>query len=231
MLTHPSSIPFGSASKIALSAILYDLDGTLVNTDPIHFRAWQEKLSDYGMTIDQAFYQKHISGRLNPAIVADLLPHLSETEANSFIEAKEARFRHLTPNLERMAGLTQLLEWARDRQLHQAVVTNAPPKNVHHTLQSLKLQEWFQPVVIADELGIGKPDPAPYRFALEQLKLKADRAIAFEDSPSGIRSATRAGIFTIGVASTHDPQVLSEVGAQLVIDDFNTPALWELLSL
>ncbi|HEY9864585.1 MAG TPA: HAD-IA family hydrolase, partial [Candidatus Obscuribacterales bacterium] len=65
-----------------------------------------------------------------------------------------------------------------------------------------------------------KPDPAPYQYCLEQLNILPEEAIAFEDSPSGIRSAIAAGIKTIGVASTHDPNRLKDLGVALVIEDF-----------
>ena len=75
-------------------------------------------------------------------------------------------------------------------------------------------------MVLSDEIGIGKPDPAPYQYCLDQLNILPEEAITFEDSPSGIRSAIAAGIKTIGVASTHDPNSLKDLGVAFVIDDF-----------
>lgn len=96
-------------------------------------------------------------------------------------------------------------------------------------MRSLHLEKAFDQVVIADILGIGKPDPAPYTHALKQFDLSPKQALAFEDSPSGIRSAVGAGILTIGIATSYDPQTLYDLGATLVIPDFTAPALWELL--
>ncbi len=205
------------------------MDGTLANTDPFHFQVWQAVLQEFGWDIDEAFYKTRISGRLNPAIVADLLPHLSGAAAQVFIAQKEAAFRDLAPRLNRLAGLTEVLDWAQGRALRQAVVTNAPPENVHHMLEALQLQNLFDAVVIADELGIGKPDPAPYRQALAQLGMAPEDAIAFEDSPSGVRSAVGAGIFTVGIATTQAPVALYAVGASLVVPDFTAAELWEIL--
>ena len=212
-----------------LTALLFDLDGTLADTDPFHFRAWRELLQKFGLEIDETFYKTRISGRLNPAIVADLLPQLSPEEGQRWIEHKEAHFRELAPQLVRMPGLSEMLTWAEDCQLKQAVVTNAPPENVHHTLKALQLDRSFAPVVISDELGIGKPDPAPYRYALEQLGIRPEQAIAFEDSPSGVRSAVGAGIMTIGIASTQAPEALYAVGASLVVKDFAAVELRSVL--
>jgi len=216
-------------TAIRLAAILYDLDGTLVNTDPFHYRVWRDMLDEHGLAIDEAFYKNHISGRLNPAIVEALLPQMVPDAAEQFIVQKEARFRSLTPQLTPMPGLSDLLAWATVQNLKQAVVTNAPTENVHHALKALGLETTFDQVVIADELGIGKPDPAPYQHALQQFSILPEQAVAFEDSPSGVRSAVAAGILTIGVASTHDPERLYAVGATLVIPDFTAPDLWVCL--
>lgn len=216
-------------APISLAAILYDLDGTLVNTDPLHFQVWRAMLGDFELAIDEAFYQTKISGRLNPAIVSDLLPHLSPEERQQFIDQKEARFREQAPQLTPLAGLLEVIQWAKQQGIQQAVVTNAPTENAYHMLRALRLEGTFDQVVIADVLGIGKPDPAPYQYALQQFNLSPQQAIAFEDSPSGMKSAVGAGIRTVGIASTHDPQALYALGATLVVADFSAPELWQWL--
>lgn len=228
-MTLPSTQTATSSAPTDLVAILYDLDGTLVNTDPLHFQVWQAMLQAFGLEIDEPFYQTRISGRLNPAIVQDLLPHLSPSEQQTFILQKEAQFREQAPQLAPLAGLGDVLEWAKEQGMKQGVVTNAPPENVHHVLKALHLEETFDQVVIADELGIGKPDPAPYIHALKTFNLAPEQAIAFEDSPSGIRSAVSAGIPTVGIASTHEPQTLYSLGATLVVPNFAAPDLWTFL--
>ncbi len=212
-----------------LLAVLYDMDGTLADTDPFHFKVWQELLQKFGLAIDETFYKTRISGRLNPAIVADLLPQLSVAEAQQFIQHKEAYFRDQAPQLSRLEGLSEILAWATSQNLRQGVVTNAPPENVRHMLEALHLQTAFEVVVIGDELGMGKPDPAPYRHALERLEVEPNQAIAFEDSPAGMRAAVGAGIATIGIATTQTADTLYAMGATLVVDNFAAPALWQFL--
>jgi HAD superfamily hydrolase (TIGR01509 family) len=212
-----------------LAAILFDLDGTLANTDPLHFQTWQQVLQDYDMDIDRPFYDAHISGRLNPVIVQDLLPQLSLLEGQQLADRKEALFREIALSLTPLAGLLDLLGWIDERRLKKAVVTNAPRENVNFVLEVLKLMDTFDAVVLAEEVTAGKPDPAPYQLVLNQLGICAQEAIAFEDSPSGIKSAVAAGIYTVGIASTHDPNHLSEAGAAMVIADFSEKKLWQLL--
>ena len=212
-----------------LAAILFDLDGTLVNTDPLHYKAWQEILRDYGVEIDEAFYNKRISGRLNPVIIQDILPQLSSAENQQFAEEKEARFRELALELKPLPGLFDVLAWTDTCELQRAVVTNAPRENAHFMLKALGLTDAFPTVVLAEEAEAGKPDPAPYRLALRYLGVTPGSAIAFEDSPSGIRSSVGAGICTIGIASTHNQEDILACGAEMVVPDFTAPPLWSWL--
>jgi beta-phosphoglucomutase-like phosphatase (HAD superfamily) len=75
-----------------LKAILFDLDGTLANTDPLHFKIWQELLKEQGIDMDHETYKTQISGRQNPEIIQDLLPHFDATESEKFAEHKENYF-------------------------------------------------------------------------------------------------------------------------------------------
>ena len=213
-----------------LQALLFDLDGTLTHTDAIHFRTWQRVLSAFDLEIDQAFYDQHFSGRLNEAIVAEVLPQLSAEAGRKLSWEKEAEFRRQAVGaLQPLAGLLDLLQWAASQQLKTAVVTNAPVENAEFMLRVLGLGDRFETVVIAEQLERGKPDPLPYQTALERLGVAAQAAIAFEDSPSGIRSAVGAGILTVGMATTHSAATLQTDGAKLVIQDFADPRLDELL--
>lgn len=212
-----------------LKAILFDLDGTLANTDPLHYQTWQEILQDYGLEIDRTFYQARISGRLNPLIVQDLLPQLSFEAGQQLADDKEARFREIALSLTPLAGLLDLLAWIETQGLQKAVVTNAPRENVNFMLQVLKLADTFDTVVLGEDATAGKPDPACYKLVLSQLNISAQEAIAFEDSPSGIRSSVGAEIYTIGVASTYEPKALSGAGAAMVIRDFEEQKLRQLL--
>ncbi|MEH2082374.1 MAG: HAD-IA family hydrolase [Nostoc sp.] len=213
-----------------LAAILFDLDGTIVNTDPIHYRAWQEMLLNYNIEIDETFYKSRISGRLNPEIVKDILPQLSALERERFADEKETLFRKLAPDIKPLSGFSELIAWTDIYKLKRALVTNAPRLNAEFMLEVLGIKEAFHTVVLADDCIAGKPDPAPYQVALNKLEITAEEAIALEDSPSGIRSAVGADIRTIGIASTHDPQILQLVGAFMVIPDFTDLQLWTFLN-
>ncbi|NEP08794.1 MAG: HAD family phosphatase [Symploca sp. SIO2C1] len=212
-----------------LKAVLFDIDGTLANTDLIHFQIWQQLLQEYDLQIDHPFYQKHLSGRTNAAIVEDLLPQLSPVEGDHLGIAKEEQFRKLAQDkLQPMPGLLRLIDWIKLENLQLAAVSNAPRLNAEFILQTIKLDQTFEMVILADDLPVGKPEPLPYQEALRRFDLAADMAVVFEDSPSGIRSAVAAGITTIGVASTHEHSTLYDLGATLVIDDFTDERLLQM---
>ncbi|MGB3636306.1 MAG: HAD family phosphatase [Rivularia sp. (in: cyanobacteria)] len=212
------------------SAILFDLDGTIVNTDPIHYRVWQKMLLEYNVEINEDICKSNISGRLNPNIIQDLLPHLSAEETEQFAEEKEARFRTQASLLEPINGFAQLLAWSQKHHLKRALVTNAPRLNAYFMLEALQLKEVFDIIILAGEEAAAKPDPTPYKVALERLGVNPEQAIAIEDSASGICSAVTAGIRTFGMASTQTPEALKKFGAFMAISDFADLQLWTFLN-
>jgi HAD superfamily hydrolase (TIGR01509 family) len=214
-----------------LAAILYDLDGTIVNTDPLHYQVWREMLQEYGIEIDEEFYKNYMSGRLNPQIVRDFMPEWSEEAIYQFSDRKEARFREVAGTLAPLPGLSNAIAWGTKRGLKQGLVTNAPRVNAEYLLKVLHLSTVFDRVAISAEVGIPKPDPAPYEYILKEFDITAGEALAFEDSPSGMRSAVAAGIKTVGIATTQEPSELYELGAVLVISDYTDSRLWELLGV
>ncbi|TAE60896.1 MAG: HAD family hydrolase [Nostocales cyanobacterium] len=213
-----------------LTAILFDLDGTIVNTDPIHYQAWREMLLNYSVEIDESFYKSRISGRLNPEIIKDILPHLSLAEAEKFADDKEVMFRDRASHLQPLAGFFDLIKWTEKQNIKRALVTNAPRLNASFMLDVLGIKEIFHTIVLADDCIAGKPDPEPYKVALNKLGITAQKTVALEDSPSGIRAAVAAQIPTIGIASTHDSQVLENLGTVMAIPDFTDLRLWTWLN-
>ena len=210
-------------------SLLFDLDGTLAETDSLHLPTWVEALLPHRIEVDEAFYRENISGRANVEIVGDLLPNLSAREGREIVEAKEAGFRERAGDLEPLPGLLDFLRSVKERGLRTGLVTNAPRENVGAVLPALRLDDYFDAIVTSGEAGPGKPDPAPYRAALKKLGEAPDKALAFEDSVSGIASAVGAGIATVGIASTQGPERLRGAGAFMVARDFTDPDLRALI--
>jgi HAD superfamily hydrolase (TIGR01509 family) len=210
-------------------ALLFDLDGTLAETDSLHLPTWVDTLEPYGVEVDEEFYRDSISGRSTGEVVRALLPDLSDEEGNSIGNAKEASFRERASELEPLPGLIDFVERGRERGMQVALVTNAPEENVEAILLALKLRDYFDTIVLADEVEAVKPDPAPYRAALEKTGVPAGEAVAFEDSISGISSSVAAGIPTVGIASSQDPEKLLGAGVFMTAKDFTDPQLLVLI--
>jgi HAD superfamily hydrolase (TIGR01509 family) len=152
-----------------------------------------------------------------------------DEQGRSIGDAKEASFRERVSELEPMPGLLDFIERGRKRGMWIALVTNAPEENVEAILLALKLRDFFDVVVLADEVEAVKPDPAPYRAALEKTGAPAGEALAFEDSVSGISSSVAAGIPTVGIASSQEPKKLLGAGAFMTAQDFTDPRLRALI--
>lgn len=212
-------------------ALLFDLDGTLSDTDALHLPTWMDALAPHDVRVDEVFYRENISGRSAADVVRDLLPDLSDEEGRSIFEAKEAGFRERAGELEPLPGLLNFLRLARDGGLKTALVTNAPEENVGAVLAALDLRDFFDEAVLPDDVEAVKPNPAPYRVALERLGIAPNDALAFEDSVSGIASSFGAGIPTVGIASTQEPERLRRAGAFMVFEDFADPRLRGLVGI
>jgi HAD superfamily hydrolase (TIGR01509 family) len=209
--------------------LLFDLDGTLTNTDDLHFGAYQTLLADFGRSITLKTYQTRIMGAPNEAIMQELFPGEPQHVQQRLADRKEALFRASVKRLQPTPGALEVFDWAARHGARIAVVTNAPRPNAELMLNGLSLIGRIDLLTIGEELPRGKPDPLPYLTSLEQLGGNARRALAFEDSLSGIRSASGAGLYTFGIRTALPSDALRNAGAADVIDDFKAAALWRVL--
>src|SRR6202142_4749253 len=148
-------------------ALLFDLDGTMVDTDQLHIEAWNAVLAHDGRQIGAAFYRASIMGFTADAVTEALFPGHSTAQRAAMTEAKEQAFRSQIGDLVPTAGLPAVLEWADALSLPMAVVTNAPRDNALLLLPGLGWGARFPVLVIGEELTRGKPDPLPYLTAMQ----------------------------------------------------------------
>ena len=202
------------------AALLFDLDGTLIDSDGDHFRAFQRVFAPLGIKLARADYDARILGSDNAAIGRAFLSHLGPAEREATLDAKEASYRdHLGPS-EPIAGIAAILDFAEANRLGLGVVTNAPRANVESALAALGLAARLTQWVVGDDVARPKPDPAAYRLALERLGAEPGRSLAFEDSRSGVAAARDAGLTVVGLTTTLDAATLLETGATLAVADF-----------
>jgi HAD superfamily hydrolase (TIGR01509 family) len=210
-------------------SLLFDLDGTLVDSDGDHLIAFQKVFAPFGIALDRALYTREIMGASNQMIGERFLAHLPEAQRAQVLDEKEAAYRESLGELTATPGAAELLAFAEARGLPCAVVTNAPRANAEAVLAAIKLYDRLPTVVIGGELARAKPDPLPYLTALELTGASAETAVAFEDSVSGVRAAVAAGIAVVGITTGLPAERLMAEGAAFGAADFHDPRIYELI--
>jgi HAD superfamily hydrolase (TIGR01509 family) len=186
--------------------VLWDLDGTLVDSAEFHWLSWRDTLAAEGHYIT---YQQFLEsfGQKNDRILPLWLgPDAPLDRMNRIGEAKEAEYRRLA----RTHGLTPLpgaAEWVRrlhTRGWRQAIASSAPRQNVEVMLGALGLDHEFDATVGAEDVSAGKPDPQVFLTAAAKLSVSPERCVVVEDAAVGIEAARRAGIKSIGISRARD---------------------------
>ena len=186
--------------KAGFEGLVFDLDGTLVDSMPAHFVAWCEALASYGAAgvfQEDVFYA--MGGRPTQDIVRELNSeydlHL-DPEAVAFAK-RECFMKHL----ERVELHDEVVEYARSQygKVPMAVATGGTRMVAEKTLQAAGLTELFDDVVTADDVKRGKPDPEVFLQAAERIGVAPEKCVAFEDAPAGIMAAQAAGMEVVAV--------------------------------
>jgi HAD superfamily hydrolase (TIGR01509 family) len=207
-------------------ALLFDIDGTLADTDALHLEAFNRVLGPRGHTFDHARFTKELQGFSNASISARFLAEEPPTRQTAIIGEKEATFRKLVAGkVEPLPGLMALLARADRAGIPMVAVTNAPRLNAEMLLSGLGITDRFKALVIGDELAHGKPHPMPYLEGLRAAGASAALSIAFEDSRSGVQSASAAGIATIGIRTSLAHADMVAAGAVTTAANFDDPEL------
>jgi HAD superfamily hydrolase (TIGR01509 family) len=211
-------------------ALLFDIDGTLADTDALHLEAFNHVFGPRGHSFDHARFTKELQGFSNASISERFLADEPPERQAAILGEKEATFRRLVAGQIRpLPGLMALLARADRANVSMVAVTNAPRLNAEMLLAGLGIMHRFKAVIIGDELAHGKPHPMPYLEGLRAVNAAAELSLAFEDSRSGVQSAAAAGIATIGIRTSlsHDDMVV--VGAVTTARSFDDPELIRLV--
>lgn len=212
-----------------IRALLFDLDGTIIDTGELHYRATKKALETFGRTIDRAEYDKRIHGNNNADIVKFLFPDAAEGMAHPYVETKETLFREYLKPMPPISGASELIRWAQDRNIPIGLVTNAPRDNKDAMLTAIGMTDTFDTVILGDDLPRGKPDPLPIQTALDALGVAAHQSVGFDDSAHGVSALSAAGVYAIGVTTGLPPLELISCGAELTIENYLDDRLRGLL--
>jgi len=203
-------------------ALILDMDGVIIDSNPIHRRVWALYNQRFGIATDEAMQQR-MYGRRNDEIVRDFFgEHLTPDEVRAHGAAKERLFREtIAPQINEalVPGVREFLERHHDRPI--GLATNAEPANVEFLLEAAQLRRYFRAVVDGHQVRNPKPHPEIYLRAADLLGSEPGDCVVFEDSVAGIQAARAAGMSVVGVRTTL--AVLPPVDRE--IDDFNSPGL------
>ena len=211
---------------VEIRAFLFDMDGVIVDSNPMHRIAWEAYSRRHGVETTEAMQQR-MYGKRNDEIVRDFIgEHLTDEEVFAHGAAKEALYREMmAPRLSEslIPGVREFLD--RHCNLPKAVATNAEPANVEFVLQRAGLARYFNAVVDGQQVSNPKPHPDIYLKAADLLGVAPEFCLVFEDSHTGVQAGLAAGMRVVGISSTHDDLA----GVALLVPDFRDPALEQWL--
>jgi beta-phosphoglucomutase len=205
-------------------AVLWDMDGTLIDSMPQHWLAWQDILRQINRTVEHGVWNQTV-GMRNSEIIPLLFPDMTPSEMAALDQAKEVRYRERIEQdgIELLPGVAEWIQRFQAAGWKQAVASSAPPENVTTIAHVLHLNGTFAAMISGADVQRGKPDPDIFLAAAERLNVQPQHCLVIEDASTGIEAAHRAGMKAIGVLNTH-PQL----EADLVIKSLEE-LTWEMV--
>ncbi len=185
-----------------MKAILFDHDGTLVDSEHVHYLIWKGVLAGYGVDFAADEYEQEYSGIPTPAnsialIARYALPMTPEQLTQEKLVATDA---HLSREpFPLMHAARESVQFFHEAGARLAIVSGSNRSGIDHTVQAHGLGQWFSTIVSFDDVSKSKPAPECYQLTLARLGIDAAEAIAIEDTEHGIQAATAAGIVCCGV--------------------------------
>ena len=210
---------------MALTAAVFDLDGTLVLTEERNRVVWRRFFAAYGIAIDEAL-TAHLTGRRGLDALAELTHLLPGREPSDLLAEVLAHERTQDlPPVRPVPGAADLGRRLRRARVPLGLVTSALPEQVAVRLAAVDLTGCFATVVTGLDVSVGKPDPEGFRLACDRLGVPAHDSVGFEDSPAGVAAVKAAGMHCVAVTTTFSPEVLA--AADLVVEDL-TDVPWPI---
>jgi len=187
---------------MSIQAVLFDHDGTLVNSEPVHLELWNTVLKTYGVQLTEQQYKDLYAGVPTPANAVNLVKRFGiPADAVALAKAKNLQTaKYLEQqSFPLMPGVTHTVSSLHQSGLKLGVVTGASANGVRATLGANQLESLFSATVSGDDVMRSKPEPDCYLLALERLSLKPEDCVAIEDTEHGLRAAALAGIACLAI--------------------------------
>ncbi len=188
------------------NAVLWDMDGTLVDSREYHWQSWHDAMAAEGYQLTYAEFAATF-GQRNDAIIRRYCgDNVALSDITRISNAKEQQYRQQVreQGISLLPGVQHWLDTLRAQGWQQAIASSAPRANLETIIEVLQVGHYFSALVSGEEVEHGKPAPDIFVQAAARLDIAPERCIVVEDSPSGIESGQRGGMRTIGVLTTHD---------------------------
>ena len=201
-----------------IHAVLFDLDGVLIDSMPHHVKAWKEEFAAWGMDVNPLIFRLREGEKAGATLdfaAKEYGLRLTPEQQTKFVESKRRRYRKNAPNCL-VDGAVEILKSLRSHGIKTAMVTGSIRRNLNHAVPEEE-RNLFDAIITSDLCTHGKPHPEPYLLAAEKLNISPGHCLAVENAPLGIQSAKAAGIFTMAITTTLPSKYLKE--ADRIIDD------------
>ncbi len=196
-------------------AVLFDMDGVITDTMPLHLKSWQEAFRPSGITVEKmdVYIREGMQSRTMGKEIADEKDaDLSDEALDRIVKEKTRLFdREVSAGAMAFDGVPEMLRMLRNNGLCTALVTGSRTGSANKALSTAGVRELFDVIVTGDDTKSGKPSPEPYEEAMRRLRLHPLDCVVVENAPLGIRSAKAAGAgYVIAVTTTLGPSYLQE---------------------
>ena len=214
---------------MSFKGAIFDLDGVIVNTVPLHFEAWKKMFSEYGKEFSFEDYKKKVDGIPRISGARAVLTDLSDQELEKAGTKKQNYFLEFLnqKGVDVYASTVDLIKELREAKIKVAIISSS--KNCLHILQKVNLVELFDVIITGNDIKKGKPEPDVFLLAAERLGLDTSECLVIEDAVLGVEASLRAKIKCIGIDRYNSPQRLSK--ANLVVNDLSEVNLSKIKEL
>lgn len=206
-------------------AVLFDMNGVIVDDESLHERAFGKVLAERGFDLTHEEYQRCFAGRTDrDGLISYQKAHAIVFDLDSVMKEKTIAYQKLSEDgLQSYLGVIPLIKAIKAEGIQLGLVTSATYFEVEAVLLVFSLKHDFSVIVTAEDIHEGKPSPEGYLLGASRLGVKPENCVVVEDAPSGIKAAKAVGMHCIAVAHTHRANDLSE--ADIVIEAFNERTL------
>jgi beta-phosphoglucomutase len=215
-------------------AVIWDMDGTLVDTAELHYRAWLKLARDIRKPFSRADFVATF-GRRNPDIIHSLFgATLSDQEVHEIGSRKEEYYRaEARHGVSLLKGARKLLSALRKAGFKQGIGSSAPRENLHLILELTNVRPFFSTIVSMEDTDRGKPDPQVFLLAASRLDTAPENCLVIEDAAAGIEAARAARMRSIAVTFVghHSRERLEQAGADLVLNSLQEATIESIQGL